>query len=108
MSVIKAALGSVHGAGVIDQQLSGYYVSNEISTIYPGMNIAIKSDHWQVFHKMTDAQMVKVLRDLASKVELSKFKKHPRGPKKPKPKREKIKNKPHVSTFKLLQERKKQ
>ena len=105
MSVIKAALGSVHGADVIEQQLSGYYVSNEISTIYPGMKIAIKSDHWHVFHEMTDAKMVKVVRALAQKVELSKFKKNPRGPKKPKPKRKKLKNKPHVSTFKLLQQR---
>jgi hypothetical protein len=34
MSVIKAALSSVHGTDVIENKLSGYYVADEISGIY--------------------------------------------------------------------------
>jgi len=107
MSVIKAALSSVHGVDVIEQQLSGYYVANEISGVCPGMMIAIEYDHWLVFRQMTSSELVKELKKLASKVKLSKFKKHPRGPKKPQPKRKSQKNKPHVSTAKLLEQRKK-
>jgi IS4 transposase len=107
MSVIKAALGSVHGVDVIEQQLSGYYVANEISGIYPGMMIAIEYSHWSVFREMTTAELVKALKELAAKVKLSAFKKHPRGPKKPQPKRKNQKRRPHVSTAKLLEQRKK-
>jgi hypothetical protein len=107
MSVIKAALSAVHGVDVIEQQLSGYYVANEISAVYPGMKIAIDDDHWLVFERMTLTQLVKILKDLSAKVKLSKFKKHPRGPKRPQPKRKSLKNKPHVSTAKLIAQRKK-
>jgi hypothetical protein len=107
MSVIKAALGSVHGVDVIEQQLSGYYVANEISGICPGMMIAIEYDHWLVFRQMSSPELVRELKKLAAKVKLSAFKKHPRGPKKPQPKRKSHKSKPHVSTAKLLKQRKK-
>jgi hypothetical protein len=106
MSVVKASLGSVHGVDVIDQQLSGYYVANEISGIYLGMMIAIEYEHWSVFRQMTPSGLVRLLKDLAAKVKLAAFKKHPRGPKKPQPKRKSQKNKPHVSTAKILGQRK--
>lgn len=34
MSVVKAALGSVHGVDFIEQNVSGYYVANEIEGVY--------------------------------------------------------------------------
>jgi hypothetical protein len=107
MSVLKSALGSVYGVDVIEKQLSGYYVANEMSGIFPGMMIAIDYDDWFVFRQMPLSKFVKKLKDLAAKVKLSAFKKHPRGPKKPQPKRRSFKNKPHVSTAKLLKQRKK-
>lgn len=76
----RAALGSVHGVDVIEQQLSGYYVANEISGIYPGMMITIEYDHWSVFRQMTPSAFVKLLKKLVGKVKLSAFKKHPQGP----------------------------
>ena len=39
---------------------------------------------------------------LAQAVDLAKYRKHPRGPKKPKPKRTAHAGQPHVSTAKLL------
>jgi len=33
MSVVKAALGSVHGVDFIEKNISGYYVANEKSTL---------------------------------------------------------------------------
>ena len=107
ISVIKAALGSVHGTDVIDNQVSGYYLADEISGTYRGMMIAIDYKHWVVFQQMTPIKLANVLKKLAAKVKLSAFRKHPRGPKKPRPKRKSCKNTPHVSTAKILALRKK-
>ena len=107
MSVIKSALGSVHGVDVIEKQVSGYYIADEISATYRGMMIAIDYDHWIVFQQMTPFQLVNVLKKLAANVKLSAFQKHPRGPKKPQPKRIGSKNTPHVSTAKILSKRNK-
>jgi hypothetical protein len=49
--------------------------------------------------------MVATLRALAQKVRLKAYRKNPQGPKKPRPKREKITKTPHVSTAKLLKKR---
>ncbi len=105
MAVIKAALGSVYGADVVDNQVSGYYLADEISGTYRGMMIAIDDKQWIIFRDMPAAKLVKMLRQLAANVELSAFRKHPRGPKKPQPKRKSAKNKPHVSTAKILSQR---
>ena len=105
MAVIKAALGNVYGADVVDNQISGYYLADEISATYRGMMIAIDGKRWVVFREMPPAKLVKVLQKLASNVKLSAFRKHPRGPKKMQPKRKSAKNKPHVSTARILSQR---
>lgn len=105
MSVVKAALRSVHGAKTIEQEVSGYYVADEISATYRGMMIAIPPKQWQVFSRMTPQEFAEVLRMLALNVNLRKYKKHPRGPKRPPPWRRHDKNRPHVSTFRLIAQR---
>ena len=105
MSVVKAALRSVHGAETIEQEVSGYYVADEISATYRGMMIAIAQKQWQVFSRMTSQEFAEVLRMLALNVNLRKYKKHPRGPKKPPRRRRRDKNRPHVSTFRLIAQR---
>ena len=105
-SVIKAALSSVHGAETIDKQLSGYYVSDELSATYCGMMIAIPHEDWVVFRQFTQSQFAELLIQLAKKVKLSRFRKHPRGPKKPTEKRKYDPKHPHVSTAKLIARRK--
>jgi len=107
ISVIKAALGSVHGTDTIQNKVSGYYLADEISGTYRGMMIAVPIDEWTLFARMTTLEFVEVLKMLAAYVKLSAFKKHPRGPKKPAVKRITSKNSPHVSTAKLLADRKK-
>ena len=105
MSVVKSALCSVHGVDIIEKQVSGYYLADEISGTYRGMMIAIDYRHWVIFQQMTPIKLAKVLKKLAAKVKLSAFRKHPRGPKKPRPKRKSCKNKPHVSTARILAQR---
>jgi hypothetical protein len=108
LSGVKAGLRAVHGSQKIDEELSNYYVADEITGTYRGMMIAIPSEEWLVFRTLGVAEWEAVLRDLASRVDLVRFRKHPRGPKKARPKRQKDRHKPHVSTAKLLAERKKQ
>lgn len=107
MSVVKAALGSVHGSDFIEKNVSGYYIANEIEGVYLGMMIVTGNDNWVAFRDMPIGDLVRLLKKLAGKVKLYKYQKHPRGPKKPQPKRIVMKNKPHVSTAKILAERKK-
>ena len=104
LAVVMAALRSVHGGDAIDQGLSLYYVANDIAQTYHGMMIAIPEEKWRVFSRMAPAEMVSTLKMLARKVRLEAYRKSPRGPKKPRPKREGTTKAPHVSTAKLLRE----
>lgn len=102
LAVVMAALRSVHGAETIDQELSLYYVANDIAQTYHGMMIAIPEAEWRIFSCMRPAEMVATLREWAEKVRLQAYRKSPRGPKKPRPKREETTKASHVSTATLL------
>src|SRR5512135_1817294 len=84
LSTLKAALRSVHGEAVVAEEVSGYYVADEIQMTHRGMMIAIPEDEWVVFHDLTPVKLADVLVQLARSVSLPKLRKHPRGPKKPK------------------------
>lgn len=107
LSVIKAAMSSAHGANVVENEISGYYLADELSATYRGMLIAISKENWIVFQQMTANKFATILKQLAEKMKLYRFQKHPRGPKKPQPKRKGSKNTPHVSTAQILANRKK-
>jgi hypothetical protein len=104
MSVVKGALRSVHGAEAIDAGVSGSDLAEEVAGTTRGMRIAIPEDEWTVFHNLTACEMGEALRDLARRVRLPHYRKQPRGPKKPKPKRASGYEKKHLSTAKLLKD----
>jgi hypothetical protein len=106
LSVIKASLGSVYGPEVVENELSGYYIADEISGTYRGMMIAIQNAQWVQFRHATQTEFVQLLKQLAKNVRLSAFRKHPRGPKKPSAKRKVDPKHPHVSTARLIAGRK--
>ena len=107
LSVVKAALRSVHGTEKIETEVSSYYLADEIQGTYRGMMIALPPAEWQTFQDMTFIQLSSVLKYLASCVKLRAFRRHPRGPKKARSKRTYLKNQPHISTAKLLAQAKK-
>jgi hypothetical protein len=107
MSVVKGALRSVHGGDVVDAGVSGSDLAEEVSGTTRGMLIAIPEDEWAVFHDLPAPEMGAVLRDLARRVRLSHYRKQPRGPKKPKPKKASGYEKKHLSTAKVLRDQKK-
>ncbi len=105
LSVVKAALRATHGVEKIEEVLSTYYLADEIAGTYRGMMIAIPEEHWNVFATATPTQVAGVLKELARKVDLEKLTKHPRGPKKPKPRRQRNRRVTHVATARILAKR---
>ena len=105
LAMVLAALRGVHGEDTVDQEVSLYYIANEIATTYKGMMIAIPESEWEVFYAMSTAELATILLDLAQRVRMKAFRKSPRGPKKPPPKGKGTPKKGHVSTAKLLMNR---
>jgi IS4 transposase len=104
LAVVKAALRSVHGEDKIANEVSGYYLAGHLGRTYEGMMIALPKSDWRCFEKMDLSEFNDLLVHLAGKVKLSRFKKHKRGPKKPRKKKPNDPSRPHVSTFRLLGE----
>jgi hypothetical protein len=102
VSVVKAAMGAVHGREKIEQEVSGYYLAAEIASTYEGMMIAVPPQEWACFATMPRGDFVKLLKKVAGKLRLQRYRKHPRGPKKPRPPRSSGKRHKHVSTARLL------
>ena len=108
VALLKAALRAEHGDEVVSSQLSAYYLVLEIRQTYAGMMVAIPAVHWSIFQEISDRMLARVLREVARHVSIRRYRKTPRGPKKPPPQRKRYKNGEHVSTSRLLAERKKQ
>ena len=104
LAVVKAALRSRYGENKIANAVSGYYLAGHLGRTYDGMMIAVPDEQWGIFLRMSAETYHRTLLQLAKKVNLAKFKKHPRGPKKPLPKRSCDPKQPHVSTARLLTE----
>ncbi len=106
VSVVKAALRAAHGRETVEQNISGFYLSQELTRTYEGMMIAIPASNWTIFRELTPGETADTLRTLAANANLRRYQKHPRGPKKLPPKKSKYKNGGHVSTAKLIAMRK--
>lgn len=102
VSTITASLGAVHGEEPVDHNVSGFYLSLEISQVTQGMMIAIPVKHWSVFQNLEAEPLAKLLKELAHHVNLKKYQSHPRGSKKPKPQRHYSGNGKHVATARIL------
>jgi IS4 transposase len=102
LTCVKAALKAAHEEGKEDW--STYYMAWEVKVTFAGMLVAVPPEEWQSFATMTNESLAAVLRHLAGKVDPTRYAKHKRGPKKT-VKRRKVKSR-HVSTAKILQERK--
>lgn len=101
-AVVMAALQATHPEKVIKDEVSEYYIAQEIDVATDGILIAIPEEEWAVFAHASPSELAILLLDIASYVDLKKYKKNPRGPKKPPIKRTQFKGHPHVSTAKLL------
>jgi hypothetical protein len=103
LAAVKGALRGVHGEQTVEKKLSNFYLTEEISAVYRGMMIALPPEKWVVFQTMNQAELSKVLRRWAGRIDLANYCKNSRGPKKPRSARPNAKFH-HVSTKKLLAE----
>ena len=87
-------------------ELSYYYLALEIAEARLGMEITIAAAYWEQCAQLPLAQYVSWIKSVAKHANLRKYRKHPRGPKRPPPKRASGKRRAHVSTHRILEARK--
>lgn len=105
VSVLKAALRAVHGAATVTETVSGYYIALEVRQAADGLSVAVPADAWAGFAAAPAAALAAWLRTAAAGIDLRRYRKHPRGPKKPPPEKAAYQNGGHVSTERLLRQR---
>jgi len=100
LSVILHAMRARQGAN--DDEVSIYYVCEEIAHTYRGLDLILDPSHWTAtYAELTPTQLAQALVRIAARVVLSRYRKHKRGPKKPPPKMNK-KRRNHISTARVL------
>jgi hypothetical protein len=101
LAALKGALRGVHGEEKLEQEVSNFYLTHEIQSVYGGMMVALPPTKWKEFQTMSTALLADHLLRWARKIDLSRYPKHSRGPKKPKQKLPNAQGK-HVATSRLL------
>jgi hypothetical protein len=105
VALMKSTIASVHGEEAVEN-MSWYYVYSEAQTVWSGMAIALPFEFWsERFDAMSDREFCKYLKGVSGRINVSRFTKSRRGPKKKVTKKYDPKVN-HVSTFKVLQEQK--
>jgi hypothetical protein len=105
-SLALSALDSVHQQPV-SEAVSTYYIGHEIAATFLSLLLLTTAKDWRFLATCSAREFARWLCDVASQVNLKKYKKHSRGPKKPKPKIPYDPKQPHVSTHQLLVKQKK-
>jgi hypothetical protein len=106
VSVVKAAIRAAQGKKYVEEELSMYYLTLEVSQVTAGMMIAIPAENWGIFRRMSPKKFAATLVELAHRIDPRKYVKHKRGPKRPQPKKFSGKTNHHVSTARILAMRK--
>jgi len=100
LSVIRSVLSA--RADDAETEVSVYYICDEVAHAYRGLDLILNSSDWtKAYADLTVTQLARALERIAASVKLSRYRKHPRGPKRPPPKMSK-KGRPHVSTARVL------
>ena len=105
LAVVLAALRSAHSEDTVEQEVSLYYIANEIATTYTGMMIAIPEPEWAIFYAMSTADLAVILLELAQGVRLKALRKSPKSPQKARGKQPRTPRHGHVSTAQFLMNR---
>jgi hypothetical protein len=96
------ALRAAHGRSTIDEQVSGVLLAQELRKTYDGMMVQIPPKHWSSFSTLSVRQFADILKQLAERLNINRYRKHPRGPKHPPAKKKRYRNGHHISTAKSL------
>lgn len=104
LATVKGALRAEHGSDKVEQEVSEYHLTLDMAGKYQGMMIALPPEEWQPLAGLTNAEFAKWLRGIAQRVNLERFPKQARGPKKPRPRRTRFAKAKHIATARLLAE----
>lgn len=102
LSVVQGALRAVHSEKVVKENVSGYHIVHQARAEAGGLDALLDEQDWEPVRAMPVADLAAWLVEIVRHISLATIKKAKRGPKKPVPKRTRFKNKPHVSTKRLL------
>jgi hypothetical protein len=83
-----------------------YYIANEIAMTYTGMMITIPEPEWAIFYAMPKVDLAVIWLELAQGVRLTALHKSSKSPQRARYKSPGRPKKGHVSTAKLLMNRK--
>jgi IS4 transposase len=84
LMVTRAALVSGLGEELEGPEtLSSYHMAMQVAAVEQGMLIAVPPSVWEQFVEMTAAQFAGWLHDIARQIDWRRYRKRPRGPKKP-------------------------
>lgn len=101
-SMLKGALRAAHGQRTVDETISGVLLSQELRKTHDGMMVQIPPEHWRELSTMPLKRFANILKELAEHLDIDRYRKTPRGPKKPAPKKKRYRNGGHVSTAQIL------
>jgi len=106
VALMKASLRAAHGKEAV-AEMSSHYMASEVRQTYRGMMVALPPPMWAEFAALSASRLAEALRRMAEQVNPAFYRKARRGPKKPRPPRDKYRNARHVSTQRLLDNQRK-
>ncbi len=103
-AAVKGALRGAVGEQKMESDVSNFFLTNEVNTVYGGMMIALPPETWEIFQTMSLVDLAGCLQRWARATDLGRYPRQRHGPKKPKPVCPNAQFQ-HVSTAKLLEEK---
>jgi hypothetical protein len=106
LRVVTRALEESQGQEYPEEEVSSYYVVNELVLVNEGMDVVVPQQAWEGFHVASASEMAEWLLEVAKRADWKKYRKSKRGPKKEVEKIKATKQTTHRSTFRLLEAKK--
>jgi IS4 transposase len=107
LATLERAVEAAHALAPEADVVSTWFVAQEVRTHYAGMLVALPPAAWEGLDSETPRVLARRLLRYAARVDLRHIRKHPRGPKKPKPlgyaPRKTVER--HVATARVLRDR---
>jgi IS4 transposase len=101
-SMLHGSLRCVHGQKKVDEEVSGVLLSQELRKTYDGMMVQIPPIYWKEIAHMPIKQFAKLLTTWVKQMDIDRYRKTPRGPRKKPPKRKPRSKGGRVSTAVIL------
>ncbi|MCE9545877.1 MAG: transposase [Planctomycetia bacterium] len=102
LAALKGALRGVRGDEAMEKEVSNFYLTSEIQSVYGGMMVALPPIKWRQFQSLNPAQLAGQLLRWTRAIDWHRYRKYPRGPEKPKRKLPNAQSQ-HVATSQLLE-----